>query len=344
MSFEVRITQRQAGHRSGDVYELIDPHAGVRAEVWPMWGFNCLNWQIRDRNGDWFDLLYATPDWETNPLPTRNGHPILFPFPGRIRYGRFQFRGKCYQLPLNDSTQQHSIHGFTPRNPWQVLNCGATKDHAFITGRFHLGGNIPTAKEIWPSDFQLEVIYRLSQSKLRVEAQVHNVGLNDLPFGLGYHGYFRLPGAVVSHVDDFILQVNAKEVWDAIDHLPTGRRIPVPEELDFRQPRQIGNRELDQVLTGLHDAVNRITGLRTLASLSHASVVGTLEVQAQKEFGHLVLFTPPHRQSLAIEPYTCSADAPNLHSLGIESGWRVLPPGETWQGVVTYSWNDGSAK
>ena len=45
---------------------------------------------------DWADILYSAPDWESNPVPTRSGHPILFPFPGRLRDGTFTFEGKTF--------------------------------------------------------------------------------------------------------------------------------------------------------------------------------------------------------------------------------------------------------
>ena len=53
-------------------------------------------------------------------------------------------------------------------------------------------------------------------------------------------------------------------------------------------------------------------------------------------FRDLVLFTPQHRHAVAIEPYTCSADAANFWSRGIDSGWLVLDPGGEWEGAVEY--------
>jgi aldose 1-epimerase len=55
-------------------------------------------------------------------------------------------------------------------------------------------------------------------------------------------------------------------------------------------------------------------------------------------FRELVLFTPPHRQAIAIEPYSCSADASNLASRGVDTGWAVLPDGGTWAATVEYRW------
>src|SRR5712692_9930408 len=90
---------------------ILEDGAGGRAEVWPAAGFNCYLWQVA-RGGRLLDLLYADPDFLTGGRPTRSGIPILFPFPNRIRDGRFTWDGKEFQLPLNDGPQRNAIHGF----------------------------------------------------------------------------------------------------------------------------------------------------------------------------------------------------------------------------------------
>ena len=44
--------------------------------------------------------------------------------------------------------------------------------------------------------------------------------------------------------------------------------------------------------------------------------------------------TPPHRQAVCLEPYTCPTDAINLQQRGVDAGLLVLQPGEKWSGVV----------
>ncbi|MBN9118481.1 MAG: aldose 1-epimerase [Planctomycetes bacterium] len=336
MAFEVRITQGKAGDRSGDVYELTDGR--VRAEVWPQWGFNCLKWQLRQDDGRWADVLYHMPDWETNPVPTRSGHPILFPFPGRLRDGRLTHDGKAYQLPLNDSTKQHAIHGFTPRNKWRVTDSNGDEEFAFVTGEFSLKKDLPEALPLWPSDFVFSVTYRLYPDKLRVDARVENPGPGRLPFGLGYHGYFRLPGLNEPDIGTSVLQANVAEIWEAENNLPTGWRKEPPAELDFQKPRPIGATALDNVFTKVTGAETRNSGFLEIARLTHPGAGGRLRVLADASFRELVLFTPAHRQAVAIEPYTCSADAGNFAARGIDSGWRVLEPGGEWEGAVEYRW------
>ena len=338
MAFEVRIARKQAGDRSGNVHELIADDESVRAEVWPQWGFNCLRWQIRRHDGHWADILYNASDWETNPVPTRSGHPILFPFPGRMRDGKFKHEGKEYQLPLNDSTKRHAIHGFTPRSPWRVIACQGDEDFAFVTGQFNLAKDLPTALAQWPADFNLTVTYRLFRDKLRVEVVVENLGSGSLPFGLGYHPYFRLPGVNDPDIGGHILQANVNEVWEAdSDNLPTGVRKAVTGNLDYRQPKPIGTTELDNVFTNVKGKAHA-SGLVEVAALSHLSAMGRVRCLVDPAFRDLVLFIPQKRQAVAIEPYSCSADAANVADSGVDSGWRKLATGAKWEAAVEYRW------
>lgn len=338
MSFDVNTFQGRAGDRYGTVYELADQAGTVRAEVWPMAGFNCLRWQVKQADGSWGDILYASPEWETNPVPTRNGHPILFPFPGRMRGGKFNSHGKTYQLPLNDKVHNFAIHGFVLRNPWRVTDSNGDDEWAFVTGEFNLRKDLPDFVPYWPSEFNLSVTYRLKKDRLRVDTAVENAGKEPLPFGLGYHPYFHLPGVTDPDIGGHVLQANVSEVWESTpDIMPTGMRPDVPAEIDYRKPRPIGSTSLDYVLSNVTGPTTGMAGLRELAVLSHPKS-GKLRFLADASFRELVLFTPPHRQAIAIEPLTCGADAANLWERGIDSGWRELKPGETWESTVEYVW------
>lgn len=46
------------------------------------------------------------------------------------------------------------------------------------------------------------------------------------------------------------------------------------------------------------------------------------------EFREFVVFTPPQRSCVCLEPYTCATDAIHLAARGIDAGWRVLSPGQ----------------
>jgi len=341
MEFGVRKSVREAGGRNAEVVELFDRKESVRTEIWPQWGFNCLRWQVREPGGGFADLFHVAADWEANPAPTRSGHPILFPFPGRLRDGAFLFDGRCFNLPLNDSTGRHAIHGFSPRTRWRVKEAKAAGDHAFVTGELSLSEDLPETLPYWPTDFCLVVTYTLFIDRLRVDARVENRGPRLLPFGLGYHPYFRLAGTSEPDINRYVLKAGVDKEWESMDLLPTGVRAPLTLSLDFREPRPIGSIELDHVMTRIRSNTELPGQLIEIVELSSPELANRLRILVDPAFRELVLFTPAHRRSIAIEPYTCSADAANLAARGIDSGWRLLSSHAEWSAAVEYHWMTG---
>lgn len=341
MGFGITTRSVSAGDRAGVAYVLEDAAGRCRAEVWPSHGFNCLRWQVRLPDTNWGDALYVAPDWETNPVPTRSGHPILFPFPNRFREGTFTFDGKTYHLPLNESTGTHAIHGFTPRNPWRVVGAESTPHHAALSGEFRLSVDRPDSVALWPADFRLTVTYRLSPERLRVEARVANVDSRPLPWGLGYHPYFRVPTAG-GDVSQYVVRAAGNRLWEAVGNIPTGARRPVSGEIDFRAGRVLGPLTLDHLFGTVGAYRTDPDGLCEVAHLSAPPAAGGLSIWVSAEFRELLLFTPPHRQAVAVEPYTCATDAANLAAAGIDSGWVVLPPGGETTSIVEYRWEPNS--
>ncbi len=221
-----------------------DSHEAI---VWPALGFNCLHWRL-PHGPDRLELLYVDPGVFSNGRPTRSGIPVLFPFPNRIRAGRFSWNGQEYQLPLNDPTQRNAIHGFACRHPWRVVDQGAGSDQAWLTGEFQCSKDAPECLSLWPADHRLRLTYRLGAGWLRLEAEVSNPDSKPLPFGLGYHPYFHIPSG---SSEGATVQVPARNFWELQDSLPTGKRPVVDPPRDLNQPRPFSSLQLDDVLTGL---------------------------------------------------------------------------------------------
>jgi aldose 1-epimerase len=329
MSFAVHSrTQPDVSGRDPTVYVLEDG-AGGRAEVWPALGFNCYRWQVQ-RDGQALELLYAAPDLFHNGRPTRSGIPILFPFPNRIRDGRFTWDGHDYQLPQDDPAKKNAIHGFAVHHPWRVAAHGADAASAWITGVFRCSQDAPDSRALWPADHEIQLTYRLSAGSLRLEAEIYNPDRINLPFGLGYHPYFRMPFTSVGAADDCLLTVPARSLWKLEESLPTGERLPVDASCDLNRPRRFGDLNVDTVLTDLPSASAEMPERAALQGAPGA----TLRLHCGPEFRELVVFVPPHRQAFCVEPYTCTTDAINLQARGVEAGWRVLSPGQHWRAVV----------
>jgi aldose 1-epimerase len=332
MPFVVR-TRTQPGVTGLDptIYILEDGQ-GNRAEVWPALGFNCFLWQAPFA-GQTLDLLYADPALFSNGRPTRSGIPILFPFPNRIRAGIMSWDGQEYHLPANDSPPRNAIHGFACRHPWRVTGQGADSESAWLTGTFRGSLDAPESVSLWPADYQLAVTCRLGAGWLRVEADVTNPDRKPLPFGLGYHPYFRLPFAPGGKAEDCLVKVPARSYWVLQDSLPTGETKPVDDTRNLNELRRFGDLQVDDVLTDLPARIEPGTELDLCSTLQDPSGA-ELRILCSPVFREMVIFTPPHRQAFCVEPYTCPTDAINLQARGIDAGWLVVGPGERWRSVV----------
>jgi aldose 1-epimerase len=317
----------------GRVLVLEETAGAARAEVWPADGFNCYRWRVR-HGEQVLDLLYAAPTLFLGARPTSSGVPVLFPFPNRIRDGRFSWDGKDYQLPKNDHVHVNAIHGFVFDRPWRVVDQGADASGAWVAGEFRGSVDAPDRAALWPADYQIRLTYRLTPDALRISATVSNPDSRPLPFGLGYHPYFRMPLVPNTVAADCTVQADAHQLWQLADHLPTGTRSPPDKPFDLTAPRPFGELKLDDVYTDLRGPSDP-GGRRLCGVLRQPGWKVELRVFASPDFRELVLFTPGHRQAVCLEPYTCTTDAINLQPRGIDAGWRVLQPGEQWSADVT---------
>jgi aldose 1-epimerase len=322
MTFQVTAQQRTFPFRTDPtvVWRLENADADCAAEIAPELGCNCYSWQITEA-GKQSALLYADPEVFPGGRPTRSGIPILFPFPNRLREGRFTWEGKTYQGPLTDSSGKHAIHGFACRHPWRVTGHGSNGQSAWLAAEFHAATDAPQTQAAWPADYRLAITFRLHADRLRLEATVTNTDRAALPFGLGFHPYYRL------ELPQTLVIAPARSLWELVDSLPTGKRVPVDTARNLNAPRPASELQLDDVLTDL--AADRVNA----EGLIYRGQVGRVGLWTSAAFRELVAFTPPHRQAICLEPYTCTTDAANLEARGVDAGWRSLAPGQTWSAV-----------
>ena len=64
---------------------------------------------------------------ELNEKKYEFGVPVLF-FPNRIEDGRFTFRGRNYQFPINDEITNCHLHGFLHDKAWKLDETGLLAD------------------------------------------------------------------------------------------------------------------------------------------------------------------------------------------------------------------------
>lgn len=276
------------------------------AEIAPRFGNNC--------------FAFCAPEPILEPIsfdqfikrPTSYGIPLLFPFPNRIRDGKFNFQGVEYKI-------DPPRHGFVRDKEWKVVATGAAdSEGAWIRSSLDAADYAEEILTQFPFPFKLEVIYRLKDKRLEMELNVRNTGEREMPVGFGIHPYFHLPAQNT-------IQVPARKRWELSDSLPTGKLLKVEEQFDLRHPRSATGLTLDDIYT---DVIPDEDGMvRSYLTDEQARRQMVVEFDAH-EFPHVVVYTPPTpRQAICIEPNSCPTDGFNLYARGIESNMIILKAG-----------------
>ena len=305
------------------VLTITDPHSGSTARIAPDLGFNCFEFRAIVA-GRPVDVLDAVPGFEAGGLKASgSGIPILFPFPNRIRQGKFHWAGQDYSLPVTDKFG-NAIHGLCLDRPWRVIE---QKDD-LVTGQFQLSVDAPDRLHLWPTDFMIEVDYEIVRNRLRANFRIGNPSNKILPWGLGTHPYFKIPLGAESQVGNCLVEVPAARRWELLDRVPTGKILELDEDFDLREGAYVDAVTLDDVYTMVN-----CDGPQFDCTVMDERAGVQVTLTCPPIFREIVAFTPPNRAAVCLEPYTCPTDAVNLTARGIDCGWRTLGPGSefhTW--------------
>lgn len=299
------------------ILTIRDETTGSQATIAPQRGFNCFQ-LLAVVDGRMVDVIAAEEGFAAGAGgPSRDGIPLLFPFPNRIRGGRYTWEGREYQLPLSGG-HPHALHGFCLDRAWRVID----RQENTVCGRFQLSIDAADRAALWPSDFLIEVRYTVSDASLFMDVSIENPGDSPLPWGFGTHAYFKLPLAPGGSAAECVIQAPAWKEWVLDQNVPTGEVSEVSRLTDVRRGATLDGRKLDHLLTGLRSEGELIE------TIVHDPRAGLRVVQSYpRVFRELVVFTPPWTDAVCLEPYTCATDAINLQSRGIDAGWQALAPG-----------------
>jgi aldose 1-epimerase len=300
-----------------EIITLTDPSNGAEALILAGCGFNCFRFRA-EQEGHPIDVLWSEPDFERgDKRASGSGIPLLFPYPGRLRGQSLNWNSRTYPLE-GDDHRGNAIHGFVLTRPWRVIEQSSTR----VVGQFLASYDDARLLACWPTDFCITATYELAGNTLRSHFVIENPDDKPLPFGFGAHPYFNLPlgGSSAEHCR---VRLPMRRRWELLDMLPTGRSLPIDEIEQFRAGLPFGQMSFDDVFTDLEFESHWCTA-RIIDPHSGSRLV----IQFDDAFRECVVYTPPHRQAVCIEPYTCVPNAPELHASGVDAGWRVLKPGE----------------
>ncbi|MFA6829740.1 MAG: hypothetical protein WCR67_03445 [Bacilli bacterium] len=119
------------------------------------------------------ELLYQ-------PIPNswKGQDVFIFPFIARLKDGNYQVKGKTYEM------KNHGLIRYMAGNEMKMPNGDINISFA---------SNEETLKQ-YPFDFAADSNYHLDGRKLTITYRVSNTGNEDMPFMIGAHPAFMLPG------------------------------------------------------------------------------------------------------------------------------------------------------
>ncbi|MFT6867882.1 MAG: aldose 1-epimerase [Cyclobacteriaceae bacterium] len=247
--------------------------------------------------------------WEVSPNDCKTGEwsksEILFPFPNRIEDGKYEFEGISYQLPVNEKRYNNAIHGMVTNVKFEAIDQRIEDNTASLKLRYKYNGG----KSYYPFPFVLDMTYEYGSDGFNVIFDVKNSGAGNLPFGLGWHPYFKLGDRGLSGLRYAIPES---------DHLLLGNRsLPTGEVQNFSQANlNLEDWNLDDCFRLKQSEVSYIL----------ASDQISLKMTGSDAFRYLQLFTPEGLGTIAIEPMTSGVNVFNNHE-----GIRFLKSMETFQ-------------
>ena len=305
--------------------EITDGTSGSTARILVGLGFNCFSWRPVLADGP-REMLWAEPEFERgDKRPSGSGIPLLFPFPGRIGGARFTFQGKDYQLAPGDAFG-NAIHGFVVNRPWRVVEQSDRR----VVGEFQASLDDRAILERWPADFRIRVSYKVRAHELVSDIRYENTGNGPLPCGFGTHAYFCLPLTERGDAEQTLVHVPVSHVWEAEKMLPTGRQAPAVGDFDLAAGGPLAGRKFDTYFTGLEPDADGLIRTRLTDPVNGRTVTQTFD----HTFTQCVVYTPPHRQAICLEPYTCLPDPFRMADAGYKTGWRILAPGESFETTI----------
>lgn len=276
-------------------------------EIWPALGGALVAAKARHA-GTWLDV---TPAVDAESLAERDirklGGFVLAPFCNRIEGASFTYEGAPVRLPRNwPPDPAIAIHGLAWQRPWRVearselcLELVQTVDESGIDFRY-----------------AARLTYDVRAEVARQTLSIRNEGTRTLPFGLGFHPYFRrTPQATVTFAAAGWLEPDAR-------CFPLRWR-PLTADLDASAGRPV---------EALRDTDATFTGWARQAALSWPELGATLILEASATARALHVFVPSQdRHVLCLEPVSHVIDVHNRRHLALYGDATPLAPGETLQ-------------
>lgn len=232
----------------------------------------------------------------------------LSPFVCRLNNGKYHFEGREFTIEKYYD-RNNALHGLLYDQPFRVISLEEDDKHAVVS-MIHEYRAIDNG---YPFNYDCKVTYDLEKdNNLNVITEVINKDEVTIPIQDGWHPYFKLNG----RINDLKLQLRSFELVEFDENLiPTGKLIPYKE---YDKLKVLGDALFDNCFT-----LNFSEG-QPVCILQNTEENIWLEIHTDESYPFIQFYTPPHRNSIAIENIS---GAPDGFNNGL--GGKTLAPGES---------------
>lgn len=300
---------------NNEIVTLQSPTSKV--SIWPKYGAILNNWQVQLHHKQWdvVDGYESFEDFEKNCESKGFRSCKLSPFVCRMKHSSYEFEGNRFTTNKFDLLG-HGIHGLIYNDAFEFVNTSANDNEASVT----LLHNYIGKDAGYPFHFTVEVVYTLTNNNtLTLETTVVNKSASAIPLSDGWHPYFSL-GRKIDELQ-FYMAANTIVEFDE-ELLPTGNLKPFDK---FQQPDLLGATFLDNCFV-----LNNLTDLNACRLLNNEDNI-QLTISANENYPYLQVYTPPHRNSIAVENLS---SVPDSFNNGI--GLSILAGGEQKRFTCSY--------
>lgn len=239
----------------------------------------------------------------------------MLPFCGRIRGGSFVYFGITRKMQKNQPKIIDPIHGDGWKSVWHVKEKSDTRLVLTLSHNKDKGG--------FPFSYDAEIIYALNANRFEISITVSNPGMLPIPCGVGIHPFFIKTKEVE-------LDFSTSMVWSNESDPIFDKPYETPSTWQFKGGRPLKNAVFDTCFDGF-------TGK---ASILYPDTGITVSIEADKQFKHIVLYSPRGKDFFCLEPTSNASNAFNLAANGaIGTGMKSIGPGQSMTGLIALEIN-----
>ena len=224
--------------------------------------------------------------------------------------GEFSFKEIDYRIE-KFYLQQHAIHGIIYDAIYKAIENITDENKAQLTLQHRYQGTDTG----YPFNYTITITYILtSENKLTVTTTVKHNNDIEIPYADGWHPYFTLGKSI----DECYLQFDSTQMIEFDESLlPTGNTI-VNER--FKEGKLMKGIFLDNCFA-----------LQQKGKCVFKNNKLQLIIEADENYPYLQIYTPDHRQSIALENLSAAPDCFNNYM-----GLQLLQPNKVYNFTTSY--------